>query len=283
MELEIEIEENTTNEYEIDYNLSNTNESYSIYQISFIIVAYILVFILSVLGNSIILIIIYLKKSKRTVNNYFLVSMTISNILYTIVAPFPFLVEISENKGQWMFSDWMCPTIHFINKLAINLNTLTMTASLVERLISITCPFKTKLSKNNCFIIIFLIWLLSVSFALPWAVLMKIQVDNFDQNQSNSVKVCLPSGSFVDVIRIYFFILNIVQYILPVLALIVTYSIVTYYVRYTNKKTIQIDVNETNGALRRKNEKKVIFFSIYNINSNNLIIFSILSCSKCSY
>ena len=81
MELEIEIEENTTNEYEIDYNLSNTNESYSIYQISFIIVAYILVFILSVLGNSIILIIIYLKKSKRTVNNYFLVSMTISNIL----------------------------------------------------------------------------------------------------------------------------------------------------------------------------------------------------------
>jgi len=189
--------------------------------------------------------------------------MTVSNLLYTISAPFPFVVEISENKGHWLFYEWMCPTVHFTSKLAINLNTLTMTVSLVERLVTITCPLKEKLSKNICFKIIFLIWMFSIGFAMPWAVLMKIQMDNFDQNHASAVKVCLPSESYVDVIRIYFFILNIVQYILPVLALIFTYSIITYYIRYTNRKNIQADANETNVNMRRKKETKAFCYILF--------------------
>jgi len=249
-------------------NLEQTfTELNSYHQILFIGL-YSIVFFFSLFGNIIILLTIY-KTRKITVNNRFLVNIAVSNLLYTLNAPFPFIIEISENKGEWIFFEILCPILPFMKKLAVNLNTLTLTVSSVERFVAITCPLKTKLTKKSCFIIIGLIWMFSVTFALPWAILMKIQSielftletedNDIDDTLKKTYKSCIPSDNYILIIRVYFFVLNLIQYVLPVLALTITYSIITYYLRFVNAKNLKSDENRPNNKVRKKNEKKVIF------------------------
>lgn len=279
--MDILINENETNENETLRDFFFTNESsttiFNKYELSSIIVAYALVYVLSVLGNVIILTVIVRKKRMRTANNYFLANITVSNLLYTLCAPFPFIIEINDRNGEWIYPEFMCPILPFANTLAVNLNTLTMTASSLDRLTSIVNPFKEKLSKKKCLSIIALIWAVSVTFSMPWALLMRIQQDKFflfetvyhSLNVSTNlsldsalryteqIKICFPLERFSQMLRYYFFSLNIIQYIMPMCSLIITYSIITYYVNIVNAKRMGTDVNKTNNKLRKKRESKL--------------------------
>ena len=69
--------------------------------------------------------------------------------IYTLFAPFPFIVELENVNKAWFFFDFMCPIIPFLNTVAINLNTITIIVSSLDRLIEIICPLRSKLSKKN--------------------------------------------------------------------------------------------------------------------------------------
>ena len=248
------------------------SETLNKFHLSFFIVIYGFIFFMSLLGNVLILIIIFRRKRMRSANNYFLTNITISNILYTICAPFPFIIELnSKNESEWIFYDFLCPIIPLLSTLAINLNTITMIVSSIDRLIVIICPFRLKLSKRKCFYIILFIWILSILFSLPWSYLIRVQENNKgldDQEQENidydlllqsSSKLCIPLNEFNNLIRIYCVLLFMLQYLLPLIVLIITYSIITYYINVINAKSIKRDENKSNIFLRRKNEKKVNF------------------------
>ena len=157
---------------------SNSNEyrpaSLTYVETCFVVSVYSFMFFMSFVGNSVILLIIC-KKRRRTVNNLFLANMIISNLIYTLFAPFTFVTEIMNNESEWIFPDFLCPCLSYLNELSVNLNTLTMCVSSVERLIAFICPLKSKLPKKVCYLVIALIWTLSISLALPWTILMKIE------------------------------------------------------------------------------------------------------------
>jgi len=233
--------------------------------------AYSTVFFFSLIGNSLMLLIV-LKKRRKTANNLFLCNMLISNSIYTLCAPFPFVIEISELKGEWLFFEFLCPILTFMNELSINLNTLTMCFSSIERLIAITYPLKKKLPKKTCIILIALIWAISITLALPWAVLMKIELlhissDDEDkileiqQESTEIIHICVASYPHINTIRSYFLILNISQYVLPMLSLVITYSIITYKLRFQNAKALEYDENKSNNIIRKKREIKVRSFA----------------------
>jgi neuropeptide Y receptor len=107
-----------------------------------------------------------------------------------------------------MFFDFMCPIIPFLNTVAINLNTLTMIVSSVDRLIQIICPLRTKLRKKKFSFIILVIWIFSILLSLPWNFLIKveeknsitgdIEQENIDYESSSndeSIKLCVPQFS----------------------------------------------------------------------------------------
>ena len=248
---------------------SNSNEyrpaSLTYVETCFVVSVYSFMFFMSFVGNSVILLIIC-KKRRRTVNNLFLANMIISNLIYTLFAPFTFVTEIMNNESEWIFPDFLCPCLSYLNELSVNLNTLTMCVSSVERLIAFICPLKSKLPKKVCYLVIALIWTLSISLALPWTILMKIeQLYAFSHDVSideaketpDMIKVCIASDSHNKTMRIYFIFLNIVQFVLPMFALIITYSIITYRLRYLNAKEGKKDENKQNNVVRKKREKKV--------------------------
>ena len=50
-----------------------------------------------------------------------------------------------------------------------------MIAASFERLVSIVFPFKSKLSKHKCILIIFLIWILAMCASLPWVFILHVE------------------------------------------------------------------------------------------------------------
>lgn len=266
-------ESNKTENLELEYKdiiWENKDELSNYHSVMFILI-YSMVFLLSLIGNLIILIIICRRKRMRTVNNFFLANITISNLIYTLCAPFPFIIEINNKESEWIFYDFMCPIIPLLNTVAINLNTITMIVSSVDRLIVIMCPFRIKLSKRKCISIISLIWFISIVFSLPWSFLLKVQESNsllyeedtIDYEEQNLPKLCIPLPDYTETIQIYFILLCFLQYLLPLVVLCITYSMITYYINVINAKNIQNDENKSNNFLRKKNEKKVNLISFF--------------------
>ena len=251
---------------EEDYNIDNLldenhlqKNEISIYQQIIFLIIYSVIFLLSIVGNSTLLITICRRKRMRTVHNYFLANITISNLIYTLCAPFPFILELKNNNNEWIYFDFLCPIIPLFNTIAINLNTITMIVSSIDRLIAIICPFRTKLRKSKCILIIFIIWIISIMFSLPWGFLVGVndleqndidyEVDNDD---STSISICNPSFGYESNIRNYFIILFLLQYLLPLLVLCVTFFMITYYVKITNANTMKADDNKSNKYLHKK-------------------------------
>ena len=261
----ITLDDNDENEIfldleDIDYDSLNTNltsepDFYNVYSKVFLVLIYACVFFMSLLGNSLLLWIIYRTKRMKTVNNFFLANILVSNLLYTLCAPFPFIIEIIEKNDEWVFHEILCPIVPIMNTISINLNTFTMIGSALERLIVIIYPFKTKLSKKNCFIIILLIWFVSILLALPWSFLIHVRHDVYI---SKEAKICVPKGFEEKQIRAYFTILCVLQYIFPLVVLVITCIIITYYINVINARNIEKDANKSNNHLRKKNESKVL-------------------------
>ena len=242
----------------------------------YFIVIYSFIFILSLLGNTFILLIVYKSKRIRVTNNYFLANISLANLIYTVFAPFPFLAELHSADGNaWIFFDFMCPIIPFLNTLAINLNTLTMIVFSIDRLFSILRPFRPRLAKSRLKFIILAIWLVSALFSLPWLGLVGVQEKNsyFEDNleyksdgletekmldyEFNSIKFCVPWPKYEKIINHYFLVLCVLQYFVPLIILCCSFVAIAFYIKVVNVKRISSDANKLNANLRKKNEKKV--------------------------
>jgi len=158
----------------------------------------------------------------------------------------------------------MCPIIPFLNTVAINSNTITMIVSSVDRLIEIICPLRTKLGKKRCSFMILAIWVISIVFSWPWNILIQVQEKNSitgETEQENidfeSIELCAPVLSYQHIINVYFLVLCVIQYFLPLIILCLTFCLISYYLNVINARRIQYDANKSNTNLRKKNEKKV--------------------------
>jgi len=218
-----------------------TQDLTSDYRTLFILM-YSLIFLISLIANSLLLVILCRRKRMRTVNNFFLANITASNLIYTLFAPFPFIIELENVNKAWIFLDFMCPIIPFLNTLAINLNTITMIVSSIDRLIQIICPFKSKLTKRECSAIIIVIWFISILFSLPWNILIRVQEEystttdieqesiDYEPTNVETIKLCAPLVNYQHIINLYILVLCVIQYFLPLIILCLTFSMISYYI-----------------------------------------------------
>lgn len=239
------------------------------------IILYSSITILSFMGNTIILIVILRRRRMRVVTNFFLANITIANLIYTVCAPLQFIDEMYIN---WTYVDLMCPLLPFFSTLSINVNTSTMIAASMERLFVIVYPFKCKLTKKKTLLIIAGIWLGSALFSSPWLIALRIEKINFFgnileqfaiSNETEEIFFPLEESSFEFVqckplndfdLRYYFIFLCFIQYFLPMFVLMITYSIIAYYIYFINSKVDLIMDNKFYNNFLTRNKKKVILF-----------------------
>lgn len=146
-----------------------------------ITIVYIAIFFTGLLGNIVTCIVIARNRYMHTATNYYLFSLAVSDLLL-LVSGLPQEMVAIWYKYPYMFGEAFCILRGLSAETSTNASILTITAFTVERYFAICHPFMSqtmsKLSRAVKLIIV--VWLVSLSFALPQA--MQFGLGYIDNN-----------------------------------------------------------------------------------------------------
>lgn len=136
----------------------------------FRIIPYIIIIPLSILGNLMVIYIVYKDKSMRKTINYFIVNMSIADLVITIIY-MPRVLTILLWGYKWLVSGPMgnvlCKALPFLYEAAVLSSILTVVAISLDRLFAVVWPLKTILTKTTCKVLMITIWLVAMVSRWP--------------------------------------------------------------------------------------------------------------------
>ncbi|XP_077962109.1 LOW QUALITY PROTEIN: neuropeptide Y receptor Y2, like [Gasterosteus aculeatus] len=222
-----------------------------------LILAYSTIIVLGVLGNSLVIYVIYRFKTLRTVTNFFIANLAVADLLVnTLCLPFTLVYTL---QGEWKFGSTLCFLLPYAQGLAVHVSTVTLNVIALDRHRCIVYHLETRMRKDVCFGVIALTWVLSAVLASPLAIFR--EYGSFSLEPGHAIQVCTEKwpGKSTDG-TVYSISMLILQYFLPL-------SIISFaYCRIWSKLRGHVGPAETSGAAgtserhrrRRKTTKMLV-------------------------
>ena len=212
----------------------------------FIMAVYCVIMLVSLVGNSLVLAVVYRNENKRmeTNSNYFIVNMSCSDLLITICnIPLVITNLASENfvPVAGKMGNMFCKLATFLFYLSIYVSLLSLVAISVDRFLLVFYPLKMFITAKRARIIIGTIWLMGTIFTAPLAA----QATLFEYGDFKACFFSLP----IDVIHTYFITCLVVFVVLPLTTMVVLYSSIV--VKLFRQKT-----PGANSAVNQEHSKK---------------------------
>lgn len=179
-----------------------------------LIVAYSLIILLGLVGNSLVIYMIILYKNMRTVTNYFIANLALADLMVdTICLPFTLAYTLLE---EWKFGAVLCHLVPYAQALSVHVSILTLTVIALERYRCIVFHLERRLSRRASFAIIGLTWAASAVLAGPLAIFREYRREEIP-SIGLRMAVCSekwPHGTNRDAV-IYSLAMLLVQYVIP--------------------------------------------------------------------
>ncbi|CAG04576.1 unnamed protein product, partial [Tetraodon nigroviridis] len=134
------------------------------------IVLYSLIFLLSVLGNSLIITVLVRNRRMRTVTNLFLLSLSVSDLMVSIVCiPFTLIPNLMRN---FVFGTGMCKLVMYFMGVSVSVSTFNLVAISLERYSAICNPLTSRAwqTKSHAAKVITATWVASSILMLPYPI-----------------------------------------------------------------------------------------------------------------
>ncbi|KAM7009213.1 tachykinin receptor 3-like [Tautogolabrus adspersus] len=181
-------------------------------------VLYSTVLAVAVFGNLIVIWIILAHKRMRTVTNYFLLNLAFSD---ASMAAFNTLINfIYAAHGEWYFGEVYCRFHNFFPVTAVFASIYCMAAIAIDRYMAIIHPLKPRLSAKATTGVIVCIWSLAVVLAFPLCYFSTIRT----LPRRTLCYVAWPR--MADDSFMYHIIVTVLVYVLPLVVMGITYTIV---------------------------------------------------------
>ncbi|XP_078680025.1 neuropeptide FF receptor 2-like [Branchiostoma floridae x Branchiostoma belcheri] len=173
-----------------------------------LIVVYVLVILACLCGNGLVCIVVAKNRSMRTVTNYFIANLAVTDLL---VGVFCMPITLIDNfQTGWEFGALMCKLLPTVQGIAYGASVFTLVAIAVDRYLAVTAPNDGKLTGMCTFCIILVIWLSAIIIMAPISFATK-----FDKND----KTCFEYWTFPDGHRLYTLALFVMCYLAPLVAI----------------------------------------------------------------
>ncbi|XP_028915708.1 substance-K receptor [Ornithorhynchus anatinus] len=190
------------------------------WQLALWTMAYVCLVSVSVVGNVTVIWIVLAHKRMRTVTNYFVVNLALSDAcMATFNTVFNF---IYASHNIWYFGRVFCHFQNFFPITAMFVSIYSMMAIAADRYMAIIHPFQPRLSARSTKFIIAAIWLVAFSLAVPQCFYSKIEVDS----GATKCLVVWPDDEGEAKHLGYHLSLIVLIYLLPLMVMFVTYSII---------------------------------------------------------
>ena len=136
-------------------------------------ILYSIIFALGITGNACVCYILHRKQTLRTVTNFFILNLAISDFIFSLSIPLEFPLIVS--KFKWPYASFFCKIYTPVQTIAFSVSIFTLTAVSIIRYRAIKHPFKLQVSLSHAHYIVIGIWFLSSLLMVPHVLTLKIK------------------------------------------------------------------------------------------------------------
>ncbi|XP_053681634.1 cholecystokinin receptor type A-like [Sabethes cyaneus] len=182
---------------------------------------YSVIFLLAVIGNSLVILTLVQNKRMRTITNLFLLNLAVSDLFLGVFC-MPFTL-VGTLLRDFIFGEVMCKLLPYLQASSVAVSAWTLVIISVERYYAICHPLRSRRwqTLSHAYRLIALIWCGSLFFMLPIAALSKLIPTN--QGHHKCRELWFDRGYE----RAYNLFLDVILLVLPLAILAVTYSLIT--------------------------------------------------------
>lgn len=196
------------------------------------IAVYCILLAFSVLGNSLVMLVVSRTNEIRATVNFFIFNMAVSDLIFTIViTPREITEVVSDINRPWFLSGILgsatCKLCYFIQDVCTAVSMLTLVAIATDRYYAIVFPMRSgvitsKLRK----VIVISIWIIAMGFVSPDLYVFRIKKSVQNTNLYECFALWDEKPGFA-----YFLISSAFLFILPLMIMMVIYSIILVTIR----------------------------------------------------
>uniref|UniRef100_A0A1B6KQU8 G-protein coupled receptors family 1 profile domain-containing protein n=1 Tax=Graphocephala atropunctata TaxID=36148 RepID=A0A1B6KQU8_9HEMI len=200
----------------------------SAYFHALVYVLYCAIFLFALSGNGLVCYVVYSSPRMRTVTNLFIVNLAVGDILMTVFCvPFTFVTTLLLQ--YWPFGRFMCSTVSYSQAISVFVSAYTLVAISIDRFMAIMWPLKPRMGKRQAKVIILIVWLVALLTALPIPLVSRVGYPSHWHHTCDK-GICHEIWENEEHRTIYSMVLLILQYVIPLMVLILTYSCIAVVV-----------------------------------------------------
>ena len=220
--------------------------------------AYCLIFVVSLLGNSFIGIIVYKAQTLRKPVNFFIVNMAMSDLLNPI---FHFPWRLTDlHADSWLISGSLglalCKLLSFLSDVSTGASVQSLLLIAVDRFGAVLFPLRSPLiSSKLCPFFILGTWIIAMAVHLPYLVALKLA----EYRPGQLVCVWRWNEAFGESSSLanYFIALSVVLFYIPIVMLVILYSIIVIKLKSQKIPSEQSAIAEQQRAKRNRRVLKM--------------------------
>lgn len=186
------------------------------------IVLYALIFILSFLGNSLIIAVLLRNRRMRTVTNLFLLSLAVSDLMLCVFCmPFTLIPNLMKD---FIFGSGMCKVATYFMGISVSVSTLNLVAISLERYSAICNPLKSRAwqTKSHAVKVISATWVVSFLLMLPYPIgSTLVPFIRSNNSTGNMCRLVWPS----DVMQTWYVFLLLTLFLVPGIIMMTAYGL----------------------------------------------------------
>ncbi|XP_053715589.1 cholecystokinin receptor type A [Synchiropus splendidus] len=189
------------------------------------IILYSLIFLLSVVGNSLIIAVLVRNRRMRTVTNLFLLSLAISDLTVSLVCiPFTLIPNLMRD---FIFGTGICKLVMYFMGVSVSVSTFNLMAISIERYSAICNPLtsRTWQTKSHAAKVITATWVASFILMLPYPISSNLKsFTRLDNSTGHMCRLVWPN----DIIQQSWYVsLLLLLFLIPGIVMMTAYGLIS--------------------------------------------------------
>lgn len=215
--------------------------------------------IVSLIGNILIIFVVYNNQNLRRTINFFIVNIAVSDLIIpTFVLP-KLIVDLWRGDTSWllegMFGRIACKLIFFLSDISQTVSILSLIFMTIDRFLAVVYPLRvTLMNSKRRYCLIALTWIISAAFFTPYFYAMDVY--KFGNGKNVCVLLWSPKPQkHIAILTAFSGAISILFLLLPFCILTVLYSIILMKTRQTpdlirNKTCLKARLRQRQTARR---------------------------------
>ena len=133
-------------------------------------IIYCVIILVSLVGNTLVILVVYKRKRMRTTTNFLIVNMAVSDLFFAVFTMPPSIRTIYAGDDllvRGIIAELICKLVTFIQQVSLAVSILSLTAIAFDRFFAIMFPFRKVITSRTTKVLVALTWLIGAMFTAP--------------------------------------------------------------------------------------------------------------------